>query len=279
MKEIIVGIDFSNSSLQAFQYALKVAEACNTSLKLVYVSKQRDKESILIKDEKGMEFTIKENFEKIISQNQEKLNGRISYKILKGKIYEEITNLAKYTEADLIISGAHGMSGFEELWVGNNAMKIIAHSEKPVLCVKKKFRIKQPVIEKIVLVIDHTKESLQKVPFTIQLATFFKAQINVLSLLDAKKTKETEVESNTKKAMEWVISSGLRYINEKKAAESSAKATIEYAIKRNADLISIMTEQDLPTTTLFVSSTAQQIINQSPIPILSFRPLGKPKSK
>jgi nucleotide-binding universal stress UspA family protein len=270
MKEIIVGIDFSKSSIQAMQYALKLAEICQCNMKLIYVCKTRDKESKLIKDERGMGTSIVDNFEKLIAEN-EKFSKLISYKILEGKIWEEISNQAKYTDAELIITGAHGMSGFEELWVGNNALKILSHSEKPVLCVKKNFKIKKPVIEKIVLPIDHTKGTLQKIPFILQLASSFKAQINVLSIYNSKQKQiEENVEKHTRLAMESIINSGLRYINEKKISDNPAKSTIEYAVKRNADLIAVMTENETGQS-VFLGTIPQQIINQSPIPVISFK--------
>lgn len=270
MKEIIVGIDFSKSSIQALQYAMKLAEVYQCKMKLVYVCKSRDKESNLIKDDRGMGTSIVDSFEKLIAEN-EKFKDLISYKILDGKIWEEISNQAKYTDAEMIITGAHGMSGFEELWVGNNALKIVAHSEKPVLCVKKNFKLKKLVIEKIVLPIDHTNGTLQKIPFILQLASSFKAQINVLSIYNSKQKQiEKIVEEHTRLAMESIVNSGLRYINEKKVSDNAAKTTIEYALKRNADLISVMTENE-SAQSVFLGPVPQQIINQSPIPVISFR--------
>lgn len=272
MKEIVVGIDFSRSSIVAFNYALKIAAPCNCNLKLVYVSKNRDKDSQLIKDDNGMKVSIDDSFKKIIDENAHKIKGEITYKILQGRIFTEITNLAKYTNTEMIITGAHGMSGFEELWVGNNAMKVIMHSEKPVLSVKKNFQLKNPVIEKIVVPIDSSKETLQKIPFTLKLASFFKAQINVLSLFSSRiKETEEKVEHNTREAMKLIISSGLRYINESKVSDNLSKTTIEYAQKRDADLISIMTEQEFSPGTVFSGNYASQTINHSPLPLLTFK--------
>jgi nucleotide-binding universal stress UspA family protein len=191
--------------------------------------------------------------------------------VLYGKIWEELTNQAKYTDAELIIAGAHGMSGYEELWVGNNALKIVSHSEKPVLLVKKNFRIKNRIIEKVVIPIDHSESTLQKIPFTLKIARLFKSQVNVLSVFNPKlKYTEAMVEKNTAQAMEMIVGSGLRYINEKKSSEQMAKASIEYAIKRNADLISIMIENDTPSSSN-LGINPEQIINLSPIPVISFR--------
>ena len=272
MKEIIVGIDFSESSVKAFHYAVQVAKECGCNLKLIYVSKIRDKHKRLIKDDKGMELSISESFRQLIEMNCAKLSGEVTFKILHGKIYEEITNQTKYTDAEMTITGAHGMSGFEELWVGNNTMKIIMHSEKPVLSVKKNYKFNKPLIEKIVIPVDSTHQTLQKVPFTLKLANQFHAQVNILSLFSSKtKDIEEKVENNTRLVLDMIVSSGLRYINEKKICNNLSRATIEYATKRNADLISIMTEQEFSSNNVFLGTYAQQTINLSPLPILSFK--------
>lgn len=271
MKEIVVGIDFSKSSIQALQYALKMAQAYSCDLKLIYVCKTRDKESRIIKDEKGIECSIKDNFHKIIAEYQPGFSYKITFKMLEGKIWEEVSNQAKYTPAGMIIIGAHGMSGYESEWIGNNAMKIVAHSEKPVLCVKKNFRLKDMIIEKVVIPIDHTRTTLQKIPLTLDIARKFNAQVNVLSIIKENQSQaEQQVEENTQKAMQWVIASGLRYLNEKKSSDDTARATLEYADLRNADLISIHTENDNPQS-FFLGNIPQQIINQSNVPVLTSR--------
>jgi nucleotide-binding universal stress UspA family protein len=270
MSNIVVGIDFSKSSIKAFEYALGLAAKTGLDIKLAYVSKKRDIDTVLPEGSKSKPTSVEKGFEKLIKKYEDTIPGKITYRTLTGKIYEEITNLAKYTESWLIVAGAHGMSGFEELWVGNNATKIITYANKPVITLKINYKIKAKPIEKIVIPIDSTFETIQKVPFTIELAKHFKSQINILSLYSSKlKNIEERVENNTKEALSLVMRSGLRYINEKAVSENITRAAIEYSEKRNADLISIMTEQEFSSQSALMGSYAQQMVNQSPIPVLT----------
>ena len=50
---------------------------------------------------------------------------------------------------------------------------------------------------------------------------------------------------------------------------SSDLATIDYARKTEADIIVIMTEQEMTTANLFLGAYAQQMVNHSPIPVLN----------
>ena len=58
-----------------------------------------------------------------------------------------------------------------------------------------------------------------------------------------------------------------------KGEESLAGNIIEYAEKVEGDVIMIMTQQEIDFTRFFVGSSAQEIIDKSPIPVLSIRPV------
>ena len=48
--------------------------------------------------------------------------------------------------------------------------------------------------------------------------------------------------------------------------------TLEYADEVDADMIVIMTEQESNLTSLFLGTYAQQMINESRVPVLTVRP-------
>ena len=48
--------------------------------------------------------------------------------------------------------------------------------------------------------------------------------------------------------------------------------TLDYAKEVNADMITIMTEQESRLTSLLMGTYAQQMINESTIPVLTVRP-------
>ena len=55
-------------------------------------------------------------------------------------------------------------------------------------------------------------------------------------------------------------------------AENLTDATIDYALKHDANLISIMTEQETSARNLLLGTYAQQMVNHSPIPVLCIHP-------
>jgi nucleotide-binding universal stress UspA family protein len=55
-------------------------------------------------------------------------------------------------------------------------------------------------------------------------------------------------------------------------AKNLTVTTIEYAARVNANLIIIMTEQEKKVANFLIGNFAHQMMNTSPIPVLSVRP-------
>jgi len=83
----------------------------------------------------------KKRFEELIHKYHKDISKEIKleYKLRKGKIYHELDGLARITGALMIVTGAHGISGFEEYWIGSNAFKIVTYSNCPVITVRHDF--------------------------------------------------------------------------------------------------------------------------------------------
>ena len=64
-------------------------------------------------------------------------------------------------------------------------------------------------------------------------------------------------------------------IKDTKGEQSLAHGIIDYAQKAKGDLIMVMTQQETDFTKFFIGSAAQEIINESEIPVLSIIPTPK----
>ncbi len=227
MKKIIVGTDFSKTSAVALQYAVNIADKIEASLILVHVVKDKDFESKepLEKEKAGKK--IEAGFTELIEKNAAGFKGEIETKIREGRVYQEITNQARYSDAWMIITGAHGLSGFEEVWIGSHAYKIVSHAECPVLTVRKSFDPEQG-IARIVLPIDSTYETTQKLPVAAEMAKLFNAEIHVVSLYSnlTHHTKE-KVESNTREAVKHLTNNDIKYITKEMVSENITTSTLE----------------------------------------------------
>ena len=193
---------------------------------------------------------------------------KIEYKLRKGKVYHEVDSLAKNACALMIIAGAHGISGFEEFWIGSNAFKMVTYASVPVITVRNDFKISKD-IKNILVPIDNSAETLQKMPFVAQLAQFFKSEVHVVATHSSHlKSIQRISEKYARQAIQYLEDNQVRFVQDSIVSNDITKAVISYAAQINADLISIMTEQETPMNILMGPHT-QQLINQSPIPVLS----------
>jgi nucleotide-binding universal stress UspA family protein len=191
----------------------------------------------------------------------------------KGKVYQEIANQAKYNDASIIIAGTHGVTGYEEFWIGSNAYRIVSYAPCPVITVRYDFEIKPEGITSIILPIDSTQDTRQKVPFTVQIARAFQADVHILALYTTTiKSVQRKVDNYARQVQKFLDEAGVNYSTESMFADNITNAAIEYAGKVDADLLAIMTEQETTASNILLGPFAQQMVNHSPIPVLSIQP-------
>jgi nucleotide-binding universal stress UspA family protein len=210
-------------------------------------------------------------FEDILRKYKEKvnLNFTLSYIIKEGNIFKEIADLADKHEDALTVLSTHGASGFEELFIGGNAYKITSHSRNPVITVR---RSKIPSnIDNIVLPLDMTFQTREKVPYTTALAKAFGSKIHLLSIrLSNLKSIEKKLHQYAEQVASYLENQKVPYTVEHLHGGNLTDLTLDYARSIDADLISIMTEQEKSASNLLLGNFAHQMINKAYIPVLSF---------
>ena len=273
MKEIIVAIDFSKGSTHALRYAIHFANTVKCNVMMVYVDSRRGQDISFSPESGELRDELLHNFEELVaSMRPELTGGKLSYKLRKGKVYEELALQAKLNKADLIISGTHGISGFEEFWIGSNAFRIVSYAPCPVITVRSSYDAERK-INNIVIPIDHTADTLQKLPVATKLAKLFNAQIHILALHSSRlKSLQTKIETTVVKAEKYLAICGVSYNTEFRFADNLTNTTLEFVAEADADLIIIMTEQESSDANILLGQFAQQLVNFSLVPVLSVQP-------
>jgi len=271
MKQILVAIDFSKTSLNALEFGLHIASSSGASLQMVWVDNTTSEEVVyegFASEERNEKVALLKDLQDKYKNRLKK--GKIDFKARKGKVYIEIAHQAKSIDADLILAGTHGVSGFEEFWIGSNAYRIVTNAPCPVITLRHDFKVRD--VQKIVLPIDSSQETRQKIPIASQLAHLFNSEIHVLSLYSTSiKAVQRRVDNYARQVVNFLEEKGVRYQQEGRESENITRTTIDYAESINAEMIAIMTEQETTTANIFLGPYAQQMVNHSPIPVLSMR--------
>ena len=261
MDTIVVGIDFSKSSLTAMKVSIDIAARADADLHIVWV------ETVEMDKDKAEE-KLKEYSDKA----KEKLNNsEVYYHILpKGKVYLVLNKAIKEFDADLLVIGTHGNSGYDEKFAGANTYKTITEAHCPVLTIREDFHTDKD-LEVLIMPIDFTKDTRQKVPWTIEFAKMFpNSVIYVLGIYSSTSKSIRNIVNKYVVSVENLLQSkNMRYKVDFVEAENTTLSTIDYANKHNADLIVIMSEQEKTLSNIFLGPYAQQMINNSHIPVLT----------
>ncbi len=146
MKKILVPFDFSESAIQAYNFAINLAAKTNAEVLVLKVldvpffqettfgtTPQYFDPSIL----KELEEDARNNFENI--KNKYPGSEKVSFTVLRGAVTFTINQFAEDQKIDLIIMGTRGASGWKEYWIGSNTEKVVRFSYVPVFAIRKSF--------------------------------------------------------------------------------------------------------------------------------------------
>ncbi len=273
MKNIIVGIDFSNGSLNAMKHAISIAIRLKSNLTLLYS---------LTPDAKIIEETSTTLKSNILAIADKKLaeyanycqkyihHTKVKYKIRIGKAAKEFSLEVQEQKNALVVIGTHGTSGFEEFFIGSTAMKIISLCDCPVLTIRDSVNVHRDLTD-IVVIIDSSMETLQKVKIAAVLAKAFQAKIHLIGLYTSKfKDLRVLVNGYLNKAEIYLNKRDIRIESSFIESDKDPKQVVKIATDLNANIILSMKETDVyGDEGLSMTSFSQKLVNISTIPVLT----------
>ncbi len=139
---ILVAVDFSDSSDNAFQMALSLADKFDARLVILHVINEPvDLRGFYVphisfeKLEEEIEEGAKKMMESFCRQHISDFDNYETL-IVPGFPYEQIISQAENTGSELIVLGTHGRTGLDHVLFGSTAEKVVRKSKLPVLTVR-----------------------------------------------------------------------------------------------------------------------------------------------
>lgn len=272
MTNFIVPVDFSVDSLKGLEWAILFSHKQIVNIQLVYVLSNSTNFQPSVVDQEH-KYAQKE-FKKLLEEYEPRLgkDSKIRFIIKKGKIYREIVNQVNSYKNAVVSASTHGASGFEELFIGSNALKIIAATEQPVFTLRKPIPAK---INKIILPIKLHRDTRQKANIAAEIAELFDAETHVIAITTNKNKKDLErLESYAKQVDGYLKARDLKTVRKTLVGDSLPGLTCNYAEAVDADLTIIMSSA-VDKWNVMLGSYAQQMVNKSSIPLLNITPQEK----
>lgn len=271
---MLVPTDFSDVANVALNHAIMLAKIFNNEIAVLHINEtgliggmfRSHAQADLIQE------AIESRLLKI-KENVAREHGITvhTYSKESNRIYKTIIETVEELGCDSIVMGTHGAQGIKQV-IGSNSSRVISESPVPVIVIKES-KTETHGYKQIVLPIDLTFETRQKVKWAIHLGNKFGSTIHILSYRETDEFLEKKIHANINKVEHQLTEAGIKfqvdYIEHKRGF---AKETIAYAEKVNADLIMIMTQEEEDFSEFIIGSYAQQIVNTSPIPVMTVTP-------
>jgi len=195
-------------------------------------------------------------------------------KIIKvGKPWKTIVDAAIELSVNAIVMGTHGSSGVQEVFVGTNAGRVIEHAPCPVITLHHKQE--KPKFSKLIVPLDLTIETGEKMELSIEFAQNFGASIYILGLIDGKNAEDRQ---KMQKRIDLAVAHVKKHeipveSNMLEAKAKVADQLISYAKGVGADLIVIMSQQmQTNLKEQILGTDAVHVVNHSDIPVFSIKP-------
>ena len=274
--KILIPIDFSPTSMRAINHGAFLAKLAKGELILLHVQKKTELLDIIIpalklKDVSVITAYIEEKLLKLGDAISKEYGISVKPLVSMGNITSEIVKVAKKQKAGIIVMGTQGGDSTNDLFVGSNSYRLLTKSSIPVMTV----RTVSPKLgyKNILLPIDLSQHSRQKVNFSIELAAKYGAHLHVLGLLANNDSEHRfKLEVILPQIEKLAKAKKITCTTEIKKTPNRAKTTISYAKNKKADLIITMSDQDAEFSRFILGSYAHQLINDSLIPVLSIPP-------
>jgi len=262
MNKIICPVDFSETSLNAIEFAVEIGKKFHSHITLFHVFTENDFNKVV-----GKEFVGK-SFKELMAMASAKLerlaeaiheeNAEItcSSQLELGELTDKLKEAVNEGHQDLIVMGTTGVSRVSGVFFGSNTEEVINEVKIPVFCVPKE--AEYTGFNKIVYASDFMKEDKVAIQEVISLATLFDSRISVLhiNLSDS----EDEYKKFIGELQSFIQYKKIGFVN-KKFKDDIGLGIQEYMQEENSDLLVVYKKQ---------RSFVQSIFHKSLTRILSY---------
>lgn len=271
MNKIICPVDFSETSLNALEYAVAIGRKFRSTITLLHVFTESDFNKILD------EHSIKKSFKERLSMAEAKLRSlsetinidyrqdkvQCDYQLELGDLVDSILESIKNGGYDLCVMGTTGISKASEVMWGSNTEDVIEKAKIPVLCVPDEATFKG--FTRLVYASDFMKEDKMAIQSVISFATIFDARISVLHINTGNSDKEYKEFIDDLKS--FIQYHKINFVN-KEFKDEIGLGIQEFMQTDNSDLLVVFKKQRSLVGSIFHKSITKTVSHSSDRPLL-----------
>ena len=218
--------------------------------------------------------------------------------IREGDPVSEILSQATDMNADLLVLGTHGRSGFERLLLGSVTEKILRKASCPVLTVPRRHPDAVPAMpvlfKRILCPVDFSDCSLEALKYALSLAQEADAQLTVLhvigdelevtpdaygaiimndleSLADFRKRHEDDARKRLKEAVPESVAEDCSVETVVSRGVKPSREILRLSAEQQTDLIVVGVQGRGAMDLVFFGSTTNHVVREATCPVLTVR--------
>lgn len=295
---VLVPVDFSGASLEAIKFTLPLLKRFGANLHLVHVAAPDAPLAglaampIVLSDGESAH-RVRKHLKRAAKEVAPELQSTTIH-ALRGQPFEQICQVARDTNIDLIVIATRGNTGLKHLVLGSTAERVVRYSPCPVLVVRPTTRKKTTgrngsaqtalSIKKILVPIDFSDCSMKGLAYAKALGEEFRAKLVLLHAVhleyyvasdeyarydlpllmqQAEKDAKEQMRDLVKKT-DW---EGLK-VETALEAGHPGQQICHRAEDRHADLIVTSTHGLTGLKHILIGSTAEYMVRHAPCPVL-----------
>lgn len=269
MKRILVPIDFSPESINAFNLACDIAVSRNAEVEMLHIIFSTDVTGI----DDFKKISREDQMVRLVSAAEAKLENLAKGKEVKyinnvrtGVPFGNIAQFISGLKTDLIVMGTTGSSSWDEIIVGSNTMRVVKTANCPVITVRKPIRLNE--MSKVAYALNFENETAHQAA-TKSLAEWIDSKICMVRVnvpqsfipdeeansLFAKFIKENELTN---------VETAIRNSN------SVEKGLRDFTSEIGADMVGMVTHGRNRFMTFLTGSYTEDVVNKIELPVFTF---------
>jgi nucleotide-binding universal stress UspA family protein len=257
---LLIPIDFTEQSLLAIKQGYNLAKYTHSKIILLHTYEKVGEERY-------------EDLKALCKETQQESGVPTEFMNVKGNIYTEVPRVADEIKPVIVIVGLESHMSSKNI-VGASASKMIRECKCPVISIRGKEH--RDGCENILLPLDLSRESREKVDVAVQFAHYFGASIRILGVFSlSDNAYENQLLAYSHQVKQYIKGKGISCSNKSLASDNVAETVVEYANKIEADLIIIMNKPNLSIKEFFSGTEAQKVVDVSNLPVMSINPEKK----
>jgi len=269
-QQIVVPTDFSETGNCAILHGVELAKIYEKELTLIHII---DSSTSKLFKSPVTEADVKNTLDSIAGKTQAEHNIKVNTIVRVGNIFEDINKITASINGLMVVIGTHGIIGLQHI-VGSRSLKLIRGSKAPYIVVQKENETFGDY-KNIVLPIDFSKESKEKVVWAGYFGRHHQSKIHILTATDKDVSYARRVANNLLFTQKFLEKMGVSYeihISDKNSYVLD-RYDIQLASEVKAGLVVIMTTKHYGIDDHIIGPPEQRIINNSEkIPVMCINP-------